>query len=79
MPLPFPANNTRLTGPLTETLVSSVKSCLCAIIPDATTVGLITVRDAAAIGGGSTAVSTSAIGLTQQGKQFGPDGVILLS
>lgn len=33
----------------------------------------------AAIGGGSTAVSTSAIGLTQQGKFFGPFGVLCLN
>ena len=79
MPLPAAANNTRLTGPLTETLVSSVKSNLQAILPDATTVGLITIQDANAIGGGSTAVSKSAIGLTQQGKFFGPFGVLCLN
>ena len=79
MPLPAAANNTRLTGPLTETLVSSVKSNLQAILPDATTAGVITIKDDNAIGGGSTAVSTSAAGLTQQGKFFGPFGVLCLN
>ncbi len=79
MPLPFPANNTRLTGPLNETMVSTVKSSLQAIIPDATTIGTIVIRDAAAISGESTPVSSSAINLTQQGKQFGPNGVMCLN
>lgn len=39
-------------------------------------VGLITAKDTAATGSGS-AVSISAIGLTQDGKQFGPCGIRL--
>ena len=71
-----PSNVTRLTGALAETMVSTVRCVLYAIIPDATSVGLITAKDTAATGSGSP-VSISAIGLTQAGKQFGPCGIRL--
>ena len=71
-----PSNVTRLTGALAETMVSTVRSVLYAIIPDATSVGLITAKDTAATGSGS-AVSICAAALPQTGKQFGPCGIRL--
>lgn len=76
MPLPSPANITRLTGALSETMVSTVRSILYAIIPDATSIGVITATDTAATGAG-TVVSICAAGVTQSGKQFGPYGIRL--
>lgn len=74
MPLPMPGNATRLTGALAETMVSTVRCVLYAIIPDAASVGIITAKDTAATGAG-TAVSISAAALPQTGKQFGPYGI----
>ena len=71
-----PSNVTRLTGALAETMVSTVRCVLYAIIPDATSVGLITAKDTAATGSGS-AVSICAAALPQTGKQFGPCGIRL--
>lgn len=75
MPLPSPANATRLTGSISETMVSTVRCVLYAIIPDAASVDVITVKNTATIGAG-TAVSISAPGLPQTGKQFGPYGIL---
>lgn len=51
---------------------------LYAVLPDLTTTGTITLRDAAATGVGASAViQLCAIGLTQQGKQYGAYGVLL--
>ena len=69
------ANSYRHTGTASETVISTVPSFLLAIIPDATATGTVTMRSAATASG-STAMSISAIGLTQQGKQFGPFGVV---
>ena len=64
-------NMTRVTG-TTEVLVTLPGPCrLMAIFPEAVTTGTITVRDAGAIGGGSTPRHTCAIGLPQLGMQFG--------
>ena len=70
-----PANTTRLTGTTAETVVNPGRCAILAIVPDSTTTGTVTVRDSATAVG-SAPDSVSAIGLTQQGKQFGPYGVI---
>ena len=71
-----PSNVTRLTGALAETMVSTVRCVLYAIIPDAASAGIITAKDTAATGSGS-AVSICAAALPQTGKQFGPCGIRL--
>jgi hypothetical protein len=69
-------NQTRVTG-ATEVLLSATPARIIAIIPEATTTGTVAIRDAAAIGGGSTPMHNCAIGLLQAGKQFAEWGVRL--
>lgn len=69
-----PSNATRLTGILTETMISTVPCVLYAIVLDAASTGLITVKNTAEVGAG-TAISISATALPQTGKQFGPNGI----
>jgi hypothetical protein len=52
-----------------EYVVSAAPCILLGIIPDATTAGTTTLRDAGATGGTNT-IHLAAIGLTQQGKSF---------
>ena len=56
MPLPSPANATRLTGVISETMISAVRCVLHAIIPDAASVDVITAKDTATVGAGSVTV-----------------------
>jgi hypothetical protein len=65
------ANYTYISaGAVTEAVVSGAPCILIAIIPDATTLGTVTLRDTPTAAAG-TAMSISAIGLTQPGKYFG--------
>lgn len=66
-------NYTRVTGITTEVLISAAPVRLHGIVPEATTAGTITVRDAAGTGGSNVA-HVAGIGFTQQGKNFGTDG-----
>ena len=70
-----PASYTRLTGPLAETLVTSKRCALLAILPDAATAGIVTTRDGQAADGTGVVTSASAVGLPQAGKVFGPFGI----
>jgi hypothetical protein len=63
-------NYTRITGDTNEHLISAVPVRLHAVVPEATTTGTVTLRDAVATGG-SVTMHIAAIGLTQAGKQFG--------
>lgn len=68
-------NITRISNDTDETVISTERCRLIALIPEnATTAGTITVRDAAEIGG-SNIKHICAIGLTQVGKSFSQRGV----
>lgn len=67
-------NQTRVTS-ATEVLISATPARIVAIIPESTTTGTVALRDAPAIGGGSTPFHLAAIGLLQAGKQFAEWGV----
>lgn len=64
----------RTAGDTSEHVVCAKRCRLLAVIPDLTTTGTVTLRNAATTGG-SNVVSVSAIGLLQQGKHF--DGATL--
>jgi hypothetical protein len=76
-----PKNITRITGDTLEHIIGAAVSegdaggastgriILYAIIPELTTTGTVTLRDAAATGG-SNVIHVAAIGLTQAGKLF---------
>jgi hypothetical protein len=67
-------NITRITNTTDETVVSADRCRLIAIVPEATTLGTVTIRDAATAGG-SNVKHICAIGLTQVGKSFSQRGV----
>ena len=67
-------NITRVSNTTTETVIANDRARLIAIIPEGTTLGTITIRDAATIGG-SNVKHICAIGLTQAGKSFSQRGV----
>jgi hypothetical protein len=68
------ANLYRHTGTATETVISTVPCIVYGITPEATTTGTITLRNSKTAAA-TTAVHIAAIGLTQQGKDFGAAGV----
>ena len=72
-----PYNQTRVTG-VTEVLIGAGRVALIELLPENTTTGTITLRDAAAIGSGVTAFHTCAVGVTQLGKPFS-DGIKLMA
>ena len=74
MSLTPPFNQTRVTG-ASEVLVAGTRCALIALIPEKTTTGTVAVKDDSAVSGSTTAVHTSDVGLTQQGKYFGTFGV----
>ena len=63
----------------TEVLISNVGCRLVTIVPQGTTLGTVTVREAPAIGSGNAPRFTCAIGLTQQmgGSMFSENGVMM--
>ena len=67
---PSPHKMTRITG-ATEVLVITGACRLMAFFPEAITLGTVTIRDAAAIGGASTPRHTAAIGMLLPGIQLG--------
>lgn len=69
------SNLTRQTGTTAETVISTAPALVMAILPNATTTGTVTLRSASTASG-SAALHVAAIGLTQQGAQFGPFGVL---
>lgn len=73
-----PHKMTRVTS-ATEALIITGPCRLVGIYPEATTTGTISVRDAAAIGGGSTARHTCAIGLPQSGAGIGGNNGVLFA
>lgn len=66
-----PANLTLVTG-TTEVSITTANAKLIKLIPQGTTTGTVTVREASAIGGGSAARWTNAAATT---TDFGYDGV----
>lgn len=64
----------RHTGTTNETMVFPGRCILLAIIPEATTTGTVTIRDTPTASAGPVD-HLAAIGLAQDGKQFGPFGV----
>lgn len=75
-----PHKMTRVTG-ATEVAVLTQPGRLIAIFPEVITAGTVTVRDAGAIGGGSTPRHTCAAGLPLLGMQLGggDSGVLFTS
>lgn len=67
-----PMNLTLVTG-ATEVLINAGSSRIVKIIPQNSTTGTVTVREASAIGGGSTARWTA----PSAGTDFGPYGVAM--
>lgn len=68
------AQATRHTNTTDETQIATGNAILFGIYPTATTTG--TVKLSTGLVGASTELHTSAIGLTQAGKTFGPFGVL---
>lgn len=66
-----PAFTLQLVTGATEVLLASNNARLVAIIPQGTTTGTVTVREAAAIGGGSTARWTNAAATKTDFGAFG--------
>jgi len=69
------ANRTETIGDTAENVISAKPCILYGIYPRLTTTGTITTRNTATAAGGAVE-HICAIGLTQQGKTFGPKGVI---
>ena len=70
------ANNLTLLTGTTELLITPSNARLVKIVNQNATTGTVTIREAAAIGGGSTAKFTiSAADLTAGGKDFSANGV----
>jgi hypothetical protein len=67
-------NITRISNTAVEQVVSADRCRIIAIIPEGTTAGTVTVRDAATIGG-SNVKHIAAAGLDQRGKTFSQRGV----
>lgn len=68
-------NITRHTGTTDETVISSERCRVIAIIPEAQTAGTVTIRDDSAANGDAAAIKhIAAIGLTQAGKTFSQRG-----
>jgi len=67
----LPAQNLTLVTGATEVLIASSNARLLKIIPQGSTAGTVTIREASAIGGGSTAKFTS----PATGVDFGMLGI----
>ena len=71
-----PANYFRKTGDTTETFVYKGRCVLQALLPENNTAGTITVRDTGVANGAGTVQSITSAAASQQGKTFGPYGVV---
>ena len=75
-----PAESSRTAGDTNEHVICDGPCVVYGVYPELTTTGTITLRDAAATGGGAGAVKhVCAIGLTQAGKTFGMKGAFFAS
>lgn len=69
-------NKTRSAASTSDQVIVARRCKLYGIYPELTTTGTITIADHATVTG-TNDVHVCAIGLTQAGKTFGPDGIVM--